>query len=249
MSTPVVPPTSDDSTPPASGPPSPPPTRSETRTPPGEPLTQSQDKQQDRRPDWLKEMPNLSGLPRAEKDFQLIDEKDLRETLAEFDEATIQKVLSDIQFMEYELVRLFRMTDRKAAENQNRYLVYQLGFISLAAVAAGVGALQALSVGRSDAAVAAFALIETIVALIATYLATISGREAPLPIWLENRRRAEHLRREFFRYMLHLAPYDMYDRDNLPEYLRERELARRAAEINRGSYPDEPQTLASPPRS
>jgi hypothetical protein len=69
--------------------------------------------------------------------------------------------------------------------------------------------------------------------LMTTYLASVSGREAPLPIWLENRRRAEHLRRDYFRYLMNLTPYD-----NLEGYDRRRLLSMRAANINRGFFPD-----------
>jgi hypothetical protein len=72
------------------------------------------------------------------------------------------------------------------------------------------------------------------VALLATFLATISGRESPLPIWLNNRRRAEQLRREYFRYLMNLPPYD-----SIEGYQRQMAASRRAADINRGVFPEE----------
>jgi hypothetical protein len=66
------------------------------------------------------------------------------------------------------------------------------------------------------------------------FLATISGRSAPLPNWLNNRRRAEHLRREYFRFLMHLPPYD-----EPVVYKRQELLSERAADINRGVNPDD----------
>ncbi|MBK8029541.1 MAG: DUF4231 domain-containing protein [Chloroflexi bacterium] len=77
------------------------------------------------------------------------------------------------------------------------------------------------------------ALFETIVALLGIFLTTISGREPPLQLWLSHRRRAEQLRREYFRYLFRLPPYD-----RLVGVERGLKLSERAADINRGVFPE-----------
>jgi len=51
---------------------------------------------------------------------------------------------------------------------------------------------------------------------------------------LVNRRASEQLRREFFRYLAHLPPYDRLD-----GYRRKLTLSQRSADINRGVYPQD----------
>ncbi|NOG51295.1 MAG: hypothetical protein HND48_19125 [Chloroflexi bacterium] len=62
------------------------------------------------------------------------------------------------------------------------------------------------------------------------------GRAAPAGYGCRDRLKAEHLRREYFRYLMRLEPYDgiedRFDRETL--------LAKRAADINRGFFPESP---------
>jgi len=186
-------------------------------------------------PSWLKQMPRLNFPPLSE-DFELIERKQLIGVLKEIkaDQAAVKRVVDDLKYLDSELMRLFRERDYEAKSQQNRYRLYQILYMVLAALATLIGALIALFLEIRPSLVPLLALGETFVALITTYLATISGREPPLPLWLENRRRAETLRREYFRYLANVEPYDEVD-----GYEREMLVSRRAAEINRGFFPGE----------
>ena len=183
---------------------------------------------------WAKELPRLTDPKPASKDFQLIPQAALDKILKDADPAAKQRIQDDIQFMDHELLRLFKEVDMAAKQNQNRYRLFQLGYITLAAGATLFGSLQALSLNTHREWMPWLAFLETVIALCATFLATISGREPPLPRWLDNRRKAESMRREYFRYLLNLSPYDVLAYG--PE--RRRLLSRRAADINRGIFPE-----------
>jgi hypothetical protein len=183
-------------------------------------------------PAWAKELPRMRD-PEPTQNFQLIDPKAMSEVLRDADPAAYKQIEDDLKFMEHELTRLFKDADLTAKINQNRYRLFQLGYILLAALAALFGSLQALTLNARNDLLPWLAFAETVVALFATYLATISGREPPLPAWLEARRKAESMRREVFRYLLNLKPYDAVDGPD-----RRRLLSRRAADINRGVFPD-----------
>jgi hypothetical protein len=187
---------------------------------------------------WIQELPTLSFPTEADPNFQLIDKAKLEAALQNTDPAARQHVVEDLEFLEGEILRLFRERDHEAKNQQNRYRLYQLAYIFLAALAGMIGSIQAIALSHSPNALPFWAFLETVVALIVTYLATISGREAPLPIWLTNRRRAEQLRREYFRYLMNMPPYD-----ELEGYHRQTELSKRVANINRGVYPEEPSAL------
>ncbi|HLU08253.1 MAG TPA: DUF4231 domain-containing protein [Oceanobacillus sp.] len=200
-----------------------------------EPSTQGKTGFRKSRPAWFRDLPQFPTFKPTEPDpnYQLIDPEKLREVLKGFDEEIIQRIQDDIQFMDYELLRLFRERDHEAKLQQNRYRLFQIFFIGLAAIATMIGSIQALMINNNPAIVPFFAFLETVVALMATFLATISGREAPLPLWLSNRRRAEHLRREYFRFLVNLPPYD-----SVEGYQRRTLLSKRAAEIADGIDPD-----------
>lgn len=201
-----------------------------------EPSTQGKSGFRNNWPVWARELPQFPRFnpPEPDPNYQLIDSQKLREVLSGFDEEIVKKIEADIQFMDYELLRLFRERDHEAKLQQNRYRLFQIIFIGLAAVATMIGAIQALMLNNNPGVVPIFSFLETVVALLATFLATISGREAPLPIWLANRRRAEQLRREHFRFLVNLPPYDGQD-----GFQRRTLLSKRAADINRGIDPDE----------
>jgi len=186
-------------------------------------------------PEWVKELPQWPSFkpPKPDLTKQLIDPAELRQLLKDYpDELT--SIEADIQFMNHELLRLFLQRDHEAKYQQNRYRLYQISYLVLAAVAGALGAAQVLALAGNPDSVPIWSAAETIVALLVIFLATISGRAAPLPVWLANRRRAEQLRREYFRFLMHLPPYDepiLYRRQEL--------LSERAADINRGVNPDE----------
>jgi hypothetical protein len=199
------------------------------------PNTQDTSTSRDNWPEWMKELPRWNFKP-DEPDIQapLIKPEELEEVLKESDPEVVARIKADIHFMDYELLRLFRQRDYEAKKQQNRYRKFQLLFVVLAALATFIGSLQALALSSNPRIMPIFAFSETLVALSATYLATISGREAPMPLWLANRRRAEQMRREYFRYILNLAPYDSAE-----GYKRQMMLSKRAADINRGVFPEE----------
>ncbi|MFO7321131.1 MAG: DUF4231 domain-containing protein [Chloroflexota bacterium] len=186
-------------------------------------------------PAWMQELPRLRFTP-EEPDVKapLVDPVELETLLADVDPQVVARVKEDIRFLEYELLRLFRQRDHAAKKHQNRYRKYQLAFVLLASLATLIGSLQALSLASNPQIMPVFAFGETVVALLATFLATISGRESPMPLWITNRRRAEQLRREYFRYLANLPPYD-----EVEGYRRAMLLSRRAAEINRGDFPQD----------
>ncbi|MDX1992684.1 MAG: DUF4231 domain-containing protein [bacterium] len=182
---------------------------------------------------WLRQMPRLS-FPQPNEQFELIDRKQLIALLKDMraDQDSARRIVADLKHLDVELLRMFRERDYEAKYQQNRYRLYQITYILLAALATLLGSLLALFLEVRPALVPYIALGETFVALATTYLATISGREPAMPAWLDNRRRAEHLRREYFRYLANIEPYD-----EVEGYEREMLLARRAADINRGFFP------------
>jgi hypothetical protein len=183
-------------------------------------------------PAWLKQMPRLR-FPPPDDNFQLIDAQRMEAFLATVDPKAAERIRSDLGYMEYELLRLFRKRDYEASRQQNRYRLFQISYVMLATLSALVGSLLALSLSGNRDLTPWLGFIETIVALVANFLATISGREPPLQLYMTNRRRAELLRREYFRYLMDLPPFD-----EVKGYEREMMLSRRAADINRGNIPD-----------
>jgi hypothetical protein len=198
----------------------------------------SQEKQGFRRnwPAWAQQLPRLRFPPPSEVDdskFQLIDPQKLQEVLRNADPEAVKRIQNDIVFLDHELLRLFRNLDYQAKFEQNRYRVYQLTYMLLAAAATLVGSFLALALNSNPIWVPWLAFIETLIALATAYMATVSGREPPMPRWMSNRRKAEHLRREYFRYLMRLPPYDKLD-----GYKLKQTLSVRAADINRGFFPE-----------
>lgn len=185
-------------------------------------------------PEWARQLPRTSFEKEPNPNYQLIKPEEMAQILAAADPESLKRLQADIEFLDHELLRLFRQRDFDASTNQNRYRLIQVRFMLLAAVATVIGALQGLALGNQNQLVPWLAFAETVVALVVTYLATIAGREPPLPLWLQNRRRAEYLRREYFRYLMDLPPYDTVE-----GYERKLLLSTRAANINRGIYPDQ----------
>jgi hypothetical protein len=151
------------------------------------------------------------------------------------DSATQQRVVNDLKFLDEQMLKQFQQHDHEASLQQNRYRLYQIGFIVLATAATIVGSLQSLALGNDATLVPFLAFVETVIALVATYLATVAAREPPLERWMVNRQRAEGLRREYFRYLMCLPPYDTVPED----YKRHHMLKVRSADIDRGVFPQE----------
>lgn len=201
-----------------------------------EPKSQGKAGFRKRLPVWMQEMPVARFEPPApDPNYQLIDRDVLEEELKDTPPEVRAEIIKDMEFMEYELMRLFRQRDHEAKRQQNRYRRVQILYLMLAALATMIGSVQALTFNIAPETMPVFAFLETVVALFATFLATVSGREAPLPLWLTNRRRAEQLRREYFRFLTRMSPYDEVEAG----YPRRMLLSKRAADINRGVYPQE----------
>lgn len=185
-------------------------------------------------PEWMRQMPRLH-FPPPNDAFQLVDPEKVTNLLSGLDSTTQQSIMNDLKFLNSELLKRFQERDHEASLQQNRYRLYQIGFIVLATSATIVGSLQSLALGNNPTLVPWLAFIETGIALLATYLATIGSREPPLERWMTNRQRSEGLRREYFRYLLCLPPYDAIPE----EYKRRLMLKERMADIYRGVFPQE----------
>ncbi len=206
-----------------------------------EPISQQKKGFREGWPAWMKQLPRTS-FPPPSGDFQLIQPEAVEELLAKSTPEVRQRIQEDLVFLDRELLRLFKERDYNASLQQNRYRMLQLGYTVLAALAALIGSFQALTLIANPNATAIFAFVETIVAAFVAFLATISGREPPMNLWLTNRRRAEYLRREYFRYLVNLPPYN-----DVTGYARRMLLSERAANINRGFFPDKLGEGASTP--
>jgi hypothetical protein len=171
--------------------------------------------------------------PKPDPHYALIKPEELQAMLKQVDTATAAAIQKDYEYLDNELMPMFRDRDFRAKEEQNRYRKYQLYFMGLAASATFIGSLQVIVIDRANW-VSFFAFLEMFVALLTTYVATVQGNESPLQRWLLHRRRAESLRREYFRYLANVEPYD-----TMTPAQRRRLLSNRAADINRGVYLDE----------
>lgn len=90
-------------------------------------------------PTWMREMPQFFGFRPKEPqpDYQLIDRARLEKLLANYNAETREQILADLDYAEYDLLRLFRERDWAASYHQNRYRVVQIVYTLLAALATG----------------------------------------------------------------------------------------------------------------
>lgn len=198
------------------------------------PMSQQLRYSRERLPAWMKQLPYLR-VPPVREDFTLIDRVEMRRVLGETDPDVIKSIERDLDLLESDLLRYFIRRDADAAINQNRYRLFQIGYIVLAMLATVVGSLMVMALNSSPRWVPVLSFIETGIALLATYMSNLSNRiESPLHSWIDNRRRAENLRREFFRYLMNMPPYD-----TLTGAVRRMTLSKRAALINQGQMPDD----------
>jgi len=191
-------------------------------------------------PIWVKQLPEPNIPKKPDPSFQLVSDKmlDNIQRVHQLDETSIQRIKADRQFMESELMRYFRELDTEAKVKQNNYRLYQIRILMLATAATLVGSLQAVSL-NNETTLRLFGLLEGIIALFAVFVIQTRGTDATLPGWLNARKKAEQLRREYFRFMLRLPPYDKSDRD----YDLKLRLSSRAAEIYNDKDPEEPSIL------
>jgi hypothetical protein len=200
------------------------------------PSTQGRKDFRKRLPVWVQELPQFGKFKPDEPDpgYHLLEKAQLETVIKDFPEATKKEIYDDMDFMEYELMRLFRERDYYAKYNQNRYRRLQINFLFLAVLATLVGSLQVVALNSTPELMPLFAFLETLIALFTAFLAALGGREPPQELWLSNRRRAEQLRREYFRFLARMPPYD-----EVTGYRRRMLLSKRTADINRGMYPDD----------
>ena len=204
---------------------------------PPEPITQETRKTREWLPEWFKYLPKLRFNEFDESPaFQLLPEDELNAMLATCTPEAAQSILPDLHVLDKEVLRLFRRLDYEAARQQNRYRRSQLMYALLALAATIVGSVMALTLESAPGLTPWLGGIETIIAGLTSFIAALTADEPPQQLWLQNRLKAEHLRREYFRYLMRLEPYDgiedRFDRETL--------LAKRAADINRGFFPESP---------
>lgn len=202
----------------------------------GAPITQSPSRQRSWLPAWWRQLPRFFGFNPFREDFQLLDQKQLAELLANCDPVAASRIQRDIEVLDHEVLRLFRRLDYEAARQQNRYRRVQLEFAFLALFATVLGSIMALTLESNPWLTPYLGLGETVIALLTAFIVALTSDEPPQQLWLQNRLRAEFLRREYFRYLMRLAPYDTISDD----FDRETLLAKRAADINRGFFPEQP---------
>lgn len=178
-------------------------------------------------------------LPTPDPNFQLIPDKELDKL---FDEKNVpsnirKEIKDDMQFLHDEMFHHFTKSDYQAKSYQNEYRWHQLLFIVLALFATLIGSGQAIVSGRAiaDTWLPTLAFFETVVALGAAFVSSISAFDPPMNKWIQNRRVAEYMRQEYFRYLTGVDPYDEF---RLDQPRKEMLLARRIAELNQGKHPD-----------
>lgn len=198
-------------------------------------------KWRERVPISLRQVVNSVFPPKTDQNFQLIDPEKLREHLVkkglatEENQEAIDTIIADMKWMDREIHELFLQRDAEASHHQSRYRRQQIIYMVLALLATIVGSLQALALDGvlNEGGVLYFSYFETLIALIATFVATIAADRPAFPEWMKNRNRSEKLRQEYYRYLLNGYPYtDLNDID------RRLLLSSRAAKINRGQEPD-----------
>lgn len=186
-------------------------------------------------PAWWRQLPFFLRFNKFDDSFQLLDPQQLNSMLTEVEPDVAARIRRDLEVLDHEVLRLFRRLDYEAAHQQNRYRRVQLEYAFLALVATILGSIMALTLESNPDLTPVLGFGETTVALLTAFIVTLTSDEPPQQLWLQNRLRAEHLRREYFRYLMHLTPYtgitDDFDRETL--------LAKRAADINRGFFPEQ----------
>ena len=188
----------------------------------------------DRLPEWARYLPLLNFPKEPLRDFSLLPPRELDRVMATHTPESAERLRADLEFAETRLMRHFISMDFDAKYHQNRHRLFQILFMFLAFFATLVGSFLALAVNSSPEIVPILGLFDTLVALVTTYVATIAYRVDSHGMWLERRQRAEQLRREYFRFLLDLAPYDTVD-----DIERRRLFAQRAASIRVGEAIDD----------
>lgn len=184
-------------------------------------------------PAWARDFPQLRFPQQPDRNYQLISAEKLKEVFDSMNASveTRARIQADLQHMDYNLLRLFKDRDYEAKYHQNRYRLYQIMYIVLALSATIIASLQAMFQANDHNVATVLAGLAGFVALAASAIAYIGDRRPSFMLWMEERRSAEHLRREYYRYLLNLPPYT-----TLSPIERKLKLASRAAQISGGTY-------------
>ena len=191
-------------------------------------------------PVWFTQMPFKNIPNKPDESFQLINDDMIQEMkdVYQLDAQSIAQIKADRAFMETELMRYFRELDVEAKVKQNEYRKHQIRILILASAATLTGAMQAISI-NNEPYLRFFGFLEAVIALFTVFVIQIRSSDATLPGWLGARKKAEQLRREYFRFMLRLPPYDQEQ----PIYKLRLTLSARVAEIYNDKDPEEPSIL------
>ncbi|MDZ4768305.1 MAG: SUMF1/EgtB/PvdO family nonheme iron enzyme [Chloroflexota bacterium] len=163
--------------------------------------------------------------------FQLIPKDDLTALMQTLRSEARRSISSDIDHLEHDLLPLFRQRDYAAAAAQNSFRLGQLGYAVLVIAIIAMGSLALWLVFVNPTLTRFTAPGALALTLSVLYLVTIMKREPAYPRYLDSRRKAEALRREYFRYLARLSPYSQ-ERDAITRrYL----LSERAANLNLGT--------------
>lgn len=206
---------------------------------PKEPTSQGNANARASWPLWMRQLPTFNDPKPKDPNYKLLDYERAKAALtatgANVSQSMLDELRHDFDVLEAEVMRLFRANDLQAKIFQNRYRLTQIGFIAFATAATALGSFQALALlAGSKTGVALIAFFEGGIALLVTFLATLSSPKQQLTEWLGYRQRAELLRREFYRYLMRLTPYE-----GLNQADREQLIAQRAASINKGDLTSE----------
>jgi hypothetical protein len=185
----------------------------------------------------------LQELPvrkyRPGRDRTLIDDTQVRKLLATLDETNAASIQDDINTLNQEILPKYHINSRASKENKDRYLRYQVSYAVLAAGSILLASFQALLIGNDQHGLMFITgIIQASLASLLYYLALVSRRDNPLQKWVDNRRRTEGLRQEYFTYLLRLPPYDV----DLNTHKRRGLLKSRAFAIHTfGKLPNKPE--------
>lgn len=202
-----------------------------------QPKTMGNERTKESRFEWFRQFPSFNFPSSPRQEFVLLNDADVKSLLDAYDIAhdapAAQRVWDDMTVLNEELMPIFRERDHVAKREQNRYRLYQLSFLLLATAATAIGSFQVWALQSAQEMILVFGLFETFIALLTVFVSTLMGNRQPLGEWLENRRLAEQLRREYYRFLTDSQPYDLLEGTD-----RKKRLARRAAAINNRKDPD-----------
>lgn len=173
------------------------------------PISQGTAEYTDRTPQWVKLLPFLDESSiKIDQSFKLVDVRGLSDITGYHTHPAREVIEKDVKFLDEVVLQRFRQFDAEAKLYQNKYRRYQITYMLLAALATLLGSILALAFDKNSTVVYLAGFGETAIALITTYFATTVDTKDLLEKYLLKRQRAEALRREYFRYIANLVPYN-----------------------------------------